>query len=139
MASSGGWNRGLRLPVKYLVVSEKALEQLQPRELTGLKEAVQLCRELTLERRGIHVVIKVVKTLCLDDVVIKPKTRDRDKYPWKQLAVNASFVYQGTYASAMAACAAARVRLKGKRFKAFLVDCGDTFDRKVRVEVRRMA
>lgn len=136
---AGGWNRGLKLPVQYLVVSEKVLGQLQSRSIESLRGAVQLCRDLTIEGRGTHVVLKVAKTLSIDDVVRPAKLTDRDKYPWKQLQVGASFVYPGAYTAATVACKNARVRLRPKVFRAFIDECGDTYERKQRVVVKRVA
>jgi hypothetical protein len=138
MSGRGGWNRGKKTPAKYLVVSQDGLDKLQPRDIGALKESVQLCRDLTLEGRGTHLVIKVVKTLTLDDVTKKQPVRDRDKYPWNQLRQNASFVYKGSYTSATVACKAARVRLRPKVFKAFVVYADSSFQ-VMKVVVRRLA
>lgn len=121
---SGGWNRGRKLPVKYLVVSEKALEQLQPRELTGAKEAMQLCRDLTLERRGTHVVVKVTNVISFDDVIM-PRSHNKtltSALPWDKIYVNGSFVWPESLSKVYAyqACRRANKRYGPKVFKVFL-------------------
>lgn len=117
---AGGWNRGTKRP-SSLVISKRALEQLQNRDLVPYRTALQLCRELTIERREAHVVVSVSKVLEYPDDVISEKKqprRDSQKYPWAQMRLNATFVYGGTLVNAKDACRTANRRLRPKVFRA---------------------